>query len=252
MKIFDIFKKRTIPCEVVVNGKTYKGKIDCSKEAISRYERNRNSEASTPVPSGYKRVNIDSFLDKYIKGASIPYDLLQELQRRSIDGYTYADIPISRIEEVERNRQDAIDREQRLARIASLNNEGIAYEKAGNIEAAIEAYRQNVSNSVVASHPYERLMIIYRKRKEYDKEIEVIKKAIEVFNSENVRRAKDAIDQNPTNTTEIEAALKTCTEVRGDIKNRFGVRLICFAPYDVNKYRVRLEKAQELKNKAAK
>ena len=56
-------------------------------------------------------------------------------------------------------------------------------EQNGYIENAIELYRSIIDNKKLemndASMPFSRLTIIYRKRKEYDKEIEVIEKWID-------------------------------------------------------------------------
>lgn len=144
---------------------------------------------------------------------------------------------------------ERVDADRMIAQIAALNNVGIEYEKTGNIDAAIAAYQQNVSSGAVATHSYERLMIIYRKRQEYDKEIDVIEKAIDVFSKENERRAEIAIMDCPSKAAEIKSALESCTNVLGDTKNQFGAFIVCFAPYDVNKYRNRLEKAKLLKVK---
>lgn len=133
---------------------------------------------------------------------------------------------------------------EKIERCAALNNEGIRYEKLGEIDKAINVYEQNIADGYPATHSYERLMILYRKRKEYDKEISVAKRAIEVFGRENKRRARKAITEYPTKKAEIEAALESCAVVRGDMKNLSGALMICFAPYDVNKYRRRLEKAR--------
>ena len=254
MGLFDIFKKKkkTSTYQITVNGRVYECEFDCSKEAIERYEENRNSEKNTPVRHGYERVDIDAFLDKYIRGASIPEDLFQELQHRHMAGFTYADIPIEVLREVEENYKTAIERDRIITQTAALNNEGMEAEKAGNIDAAIAAYQQNVSNMVVASCSYERLMIIYRRLKDYDKEIEVIEKAIEVFGKENERRAEIAIKENPSKTSEIKAAMESCTVVRGDTKNQFGAFMVCFAPYNVAKYKNRLEKARSLRAKHSK
>jgi len=64
------------------------------------------------------------------------------------------------------------------------NMRGGALEEKGSIDEAIELYEQNVSENFVGNHPYDRLAIIYRKRKQIDEEIRVLKKAIWVF--ENV------------------------------------------------------------------
>lgn len=61
------------------------------------------------------------------------------------------------------------------------NLKGIKCEKAGKIDDAIALYEYNVQHRFEGNHPYDRLAIIYRKRKEYDKEIKVLETAIDVF-----------------------------------------------------------------------
>ena len=61
---------------------------------------------------------------------------------------------------------------------------GNEFEQKGLIENAIQCYQANVASKHDGTFPYDRLAIIYRKRKQYDKEIEILNKAIDVF--ENV------------------------------------------------------------------
>ena len=247
MGILDFLKKKkqSSDFEVIVNGKKYKTSIDCSDEAVEQRKR-----AATPDKEGRRRVDIKSFFDKYIQYDCIPDDLCDNLQHRFIQGFSYADIPEGQIKLVEGRYERRKAENERLGRCAALNNEGIQYEKQGEIDKAINVYEQNIADGYPATHSYERLMILYRKRKEYDKEISVAKRAIEVFGRENKKRAKKAITEYPTKKAEIESALESCTVVRGDMKNLSGALMVCFAPYDVNKYRRRLEKASLLNAKS--
>ncbi|WP_353122987.1 tetratricopeptide repeat protein [Dysgonomonas capnocytophagoides] len=68
-----------------------------------------------------------------------------------------------------------------LSETANNNNIGIAFEKSGNIDSAIEAYERKLNIAYPALHSYERLMVLYRKEKRYDDEIRVIEKAINDF-----------------------------------------------------------------------
>lgn len=72
-------------------------------------------------------------------------------------------------------------REKILFETVDNNNKGMAFEKSGDINRAIEAYERNLDIAYPALHSYERLMILYRKEKRYDDEIRVIKKAINDF-----------------------------------------------------------------------
>lgn len=71
-----------------------------------------------------------------------------------------------------------------LQHCVELNNRGIAYEKMGKIEDAIATYEINISIGYTAHHAYKRLMILYRKQKDYHNERRVIIRALEVFPAE--------------------------------------------------------------------
>ena len=129
----------------------------------------------------YMRVNIESFLDKYIQYASISDDLFEKLISMLINGIKYADVPERQIRLVEESYATREARDKRLRDCAALNNKGIQYEKHGEIGKAIDVYERNIADGYPATHSYDRLMILYRKQKEYDKEIAVIEKAIKVF-----------------------------------------------------------------------
>lgn len=54
-------------------------------------------------------------------------------------------------------------------------------EKDGDLQQAIALYRQSMKNSPSNALPYNRLMIIFRKEKEYKKELAVINAGIKAF-----------------------------------------------------------------------
>lgn len=64
------------------------------------------------------------------------------------------------------------------------NLNGKEFEKNGNVKKAIKLYSFNVQHRFQGNFPYDRLAIIYRKTKQYDKEIEVLEKAIDVFEND--------------------------------------------------------------------
>ena len=69
------------------------------------------------------------------------------------------------------------------------NLKGIEYEKQGLTDAAIKLYEQNIAEYFEGNHPYDRLAIIYHKRKQYEDEKRVLETAIFVFeNIVNPRR----------------------------------------------------------------
>ena len=110
---------------------------------------------------------------------------------------------------------------------ASRNNKGIAYEKKGEIEKAIKQYEMNVADEVDGTHSYDRLAIIYRRRKQYEDEIRIIKKEIEVLLRANKERAE-----------------------RFEKLRREDGRERNWSTYPIDKYKKRLVKAEMLKQKS--
>lgn len=116
-----------------------------------------------------------------------------EKYRKVIDGeaftsYLLADSPNSKIpvlqsdlDRFEREYQDQRAYEKKLKQCAALNNKGIAFEKEGKIKSAINNYEKNIESDYPARHSYDRLLILYRKAKDYDNELRVCESAIEVF-----------------------------------------------------------------------
>lgn len=116
-----------------------------------------------------------------------------EKYRKVIDGeaftsYLLADSPNSKIpvlqsdlDRFEREYQDQRAYEKKLKQCAALNNKGIAFEKEGKIKSAINNYEKNIESDYSARHSYDRLLILYRKAKDYDNELRVCESAIEVF-----------------------------------------------------------------------
>jgi tetratricopeptide (TPR) repeat protein len=133
----------------------------------------------------------------------------------------------------------------KLENIASSNNSGIDLEKKGDIDGAIEIYEQNIKARGAATHAYDRLMILYRKRMDYLNEGRVIKIAIEVFSKENEIRLQKALvkAKSESKKKEILNAFEKFERVLGD--DGWWI----YNPYLVNKYKSRLEKVNSLMNK---
>ncbi len=58
---------------------------------------------------------------------------------------------------------------------------GMSCEKAGEIDRAVLCYEACIRNSFDGNHPYDRLLAIYKKRKDAENELRVVRKAIKVF-----------------------------------------------------------------------
>jgi tetratricopeptide (TPR) repeat protein len=70
----------------------------------------------------------------------------------------------------------------RLAmKVEERNEEARWAEQAGNVNRAIKLYEQNIKENYADEFAFDRLMIIYRKQKEYRDELRVINRGIELF-----------------------------------------------------------------------
>ena len=73
-------------------------------------------------------------------------------------------------------------RNYRLAiKIEERNKEAREAEQEGKLDKAIKLYEQNIKEDYADEFAFERLMIIYRKQKEYKHELRVINRGIELF-----------------------------------------------------------------------
>lgn len=78
-----------------------------------------------------------------------------------------------------------------MLKVAHHNNEGLTpgermalakqYEDDGDLGKAVLVYQKVIAESKLNEAAYDRLMIIYRKQKEYEKEGKVIDKAVKEF-----------------------------------------------------------------------
>lgn len=66
-------------------------------------------------------------------------------------------------------------------------------EEAGNIDEAISTYQKVISADPYNEDAYERLMIIYRKRKDYKKELGIIDKGLRSFEKLYQPKATDRL-----------------------------------------------------------
>ena len=132
---------------------------------------------------------------------------------------------------------------QLLKETTAHNNKGIESEKLGRINEAINIYEENIAIGYPATLSFDRLMILYRRNKDYKNEIRVCNRAIDVFFAENQRRAEVAIEAEPSKEDEIMNALISCKKVMG------SHGFYCFVPFDVVAMRDRLHKAEILLTK---
>lgn len=76
------------------------------------------------------------------------------------------------------------EQQQRLAQCAELNNRGMEREQWGDIAGAIQAYEENVLLGYPAHHSFKRLLVLYRKAKDYKNELRIAQRVCKVFPKE--------------------------------------------------------------------
>ena len=124
------------------------------------------------------------------------------------------------------------------------NNKGIELEKKGDIESAIKLYEQNVADEFFGTHSYDRLAIIYRKRKQFDDEIRILKRKILIFEKINQEGLHHFLEHcSKDYPKELIEKAKSFKQIR-DTKRR-----VIFNPYPIDDYQKKLEKAKILKEK---
>ena len=83
------------------------------------------------------------------------------------------------IDEIKKQKID----DKAFSKLVNRNIKGFKYEKEGKVDLAIKLYEKNIAENFEGNHPYDRLAIIYRKRKDYQNEVRVLNKAIDVFSN---------------------------------------------------------------------
>ena len=132
-----------------------------------------------PARFGYTWINLNSFIRKY--SSVMPEDMFFTLQKASFE-HSRIQITTSSIEELDRRLAVKKAEAKKLSQCAARNNKGKEYEKAGKIKQAIATYEKNIEGDCYpACRSFDRLMILYRKQKDYGNEVRVIEKAIKVL-----------------------------------------------------------------------
>jgi tetratricopeptide (TPR) repeat protein len=88
-------------------------------------------------------------------------------------------------------------RNYRLAlKVEERNNEARQAEQAGQLQKAVKLYEQNIKEEYADEYAFERLMIIYRKQKEYKDELRVINRGIDLFEQSLKEHLKQTLSRH--------------------------------------------------------
>ena len=137
----------------------------------------RQAESSS---IGSIRIVKKELDERYIHFGILP----QNLFFASADRYGYIEVSAKKIVALEKKLTSEIAKQKSLADCVSRNNQGIAFEKDGDIEAAVALYEENIKPGCYpAMHSFDRLLVIYRRMGDYNNELRVCERAISVFKS---------------------------------------------------------------------
>lgn len=173
--------------DAIMQGK-YSFKV--GKGLIEQWDRNRILKNSGPMRNDNLTISTSEYtkitwwkLQQYfpIMDSKTSSDYLSN---HLLDESKWFTVKTTVLKEWEKQLAAYKNDEKNLHQTTINNNEGIAFEKQGDIASAIEVYEKNLEIGYPASHSYDRLMIIYHREKRYKDEVRVIKKAIEVFSSD--------------------------------------------------------------------
>lgn len=104
-------------------------------------------------------------------------DLNLESHRANADCIVAAQIYLDYCNENYRLEAEALDVDDSV----KMNQYAMELEKAGKIEEAVEKYKEAIELGFKGSYPFDRLNVYYRKNKDYDSEIEICNKAINLY-----------------------------------------------------------------------
>jgi len=93
-------------------------------------------------------------------------------------------------------------------------------EEDGDVNKATRFYEQNIKEDYADKFAFERLMIIYRKEKEYKNELRVIKRGIEVFQQNFKDRVKHSLARRVTDK-KLEQLSNAIIKISGQKKEEF-------------------------------
>ncbi|MDR0605706.1 MAG: tetratricopeptide repeat protein [Bacteroidales bacterium] len=136
-----------------------------------------------PILGDTVKLPIDDFFETYKYGLTgeIGRRVMNGLMKARMENLKYITVPKSDYDFILKQIESQNQRNYILQQTAALNNKGIELEKQGKIDEAIEVYEENIKLKERATHAYERLMILYHKRGDFENEKRVIKVAINVY-----------------------------------------------------------------------
>lgn len=113
---------------------------------------------------------------------------------KSADSNGCITIPAKKIASMEKKLVSEIAKYKSLKDCAARNNKGKELESLGMYDEAISVYEENIKPGCwPATYSFDRLLVIYRSRKDYKNELRVCKHAVSVFKFDKYKSREERI-----------------------------------------------------------
>lgn len=114
----------------------------------------------------------------------MPTNFVMRISKAILSGETMVQVPVKAYMALPEKLEKYNARQEALRKCAELNNKGMSCERCGNIAGAVAAYEANIQLHYPAHHAYKRLLVLYRKQKDYKNELRIAQAACRVFPKE--------------------------------------------------------------------
>lgn len=142
------------------------------------HHNNLNSCERIPTPDDIV-VRIESITPRM--SMCLDDETHNAIELTSLRGYNMVAIPKDKWDNALKKLQELDRQEILIKETARLNNIGIAQEKDNDIDGAISTYETNIKLGGNTLHSYDRLIILYHKRGDFENEKRIIKLKLEKF-----------------------------------------------------------------------
>jgi hypothetical protein len=188
-----------------------------TEEYVTLYREYTGEEVKVTIPSGSILVEIpDSDRTIYCLDSDV---FLHIEYYKDTNGKRFIIVNKAKWQKAVDEMSKRLALEKDLALTASLNNDGIELEKNGKENDAVIVYEKNVARRCTARHSYDRLLVIYRKRKDIDNELRIAKLASAIFpNETKYQKRISGLTSIPLDTQlPIKAEIHSPTIKHGDL-----------------------------------
>ncbi len=176
------FDDRDILVEKFINGSNRK--ITLSKDPLNEYDPFAIKVIGSCSYNGISETDQLGFLEKNISRKLSNFnDIKATVNAIAHPNKIRLDIWVTsdEYEQIKPLEDIYKDIQKNDSKISKLIDKASKFEDDKNIDKAIEYYEKAIALNSDGNYPYDRLAILYRKNKDYDNEIRVLNKAIEVF-----------------------------------------------------------------------